>query len=199
MNNFSESLRTRGAVETIFLSGWLISLRVISWLRVAIYKLRGYNLPFSTLFYGSVWLQRSTKNSIHIGKNCNFGGEVKVRCYGTGKVLIKNNCSIGEYSIIHAGSSVTIGNNVVTGAFCYINDTNHDFTDITVPIINQGWKAKPIKIEDNVWIGANVTILDGICIGRDSVIGAGSVVTKDVEPFTVVAGVPAKKLYSRTS
>jgi acetyltransferase-like isoleucine patch superfamily enzyme len=161
------------------------------------YNLRGYRVAYTSMFYGSIWLQRSTKNSIQIGSHGDFGERVKIRCFGKGKIALGNNVSIGEFSIIHAGESVEIGDNVVTGAFCYINDTNHNFSDRHKPIKEQGWTAKKIVIQDNVWIGANVTILDGVTIGNDAVVGAGSVVTKDVRPFTIVAGIPAKLLSER--
>lgn len=187
----------RGVLETIILTLWYTYHRLGSLLVVFLYRLRGYDIDASAMFYGRIWLQRSTKNSIIIEKNCNLGEQVKIRCYGKGKVTIGNHCSIGEFSIISTGDHIKIGNNVVTGAFCHINDTNHNFRDLSTPIIDQGWSAKGITIQDNVWIGANVTILDGVTVGRDSVIGAGSVVTKDVDDYTIVAGVPAKLLYKR--
>jgi len=66
-----------------------------------------------------------------------------------------------------------------------------------MPIINQGIISKGIKIEDDVWIGSNSTVLDGVTIGRGSVIGAGSVVTQDIPPFSVALGVPAKLIKER--
>lgn len=74
---------------------------------------------------------------------------------------------------------------------------NHVFSDRQRPIMEQGVVCAPVTIEDDVWIGVNVTILPGVTVGKGSVLGAGAVVTKDVKPFTVVAGVPAKVMGRR--
>lgn len=75
----------------------------------------------------------------------------------------------------------------------------HRYQRTDIPIKEQGIEARGILIQDDVWIGAGVTILDGVEIGRGSVIAAGAVVTKNVEPFSVMAGVPAHLLKCRGS
>ena len=75
--------------------------------------------------------------------------------------------------------------------------SNHNFIRVDVPINSQGAKSIGIVIEDDVWIGHGCSILDGVTIGRGSVIAAGSVVNKNVLPMTVVAGVPAKQIGER--
>lgn len=189
-----QSVRIRGVSETVFLLLWITWLKLYSLSTISMYKLRGYNIAYSVLFYGSVWLQRSTKNSLALGRYSDIGGNTKLRCFGEGKIIIGEHVSINENSIIHAGQQVSIGDNVVIGANCYINDTNHNFKKGHGLVREQGWSAKPIMIDENVWIGANVTILDGVHIGKNSVVAAGAVVTKDVLSETVVAGVPAKLL-----
>ncbi|MNG32136.1 Virginiamycin A acetyltransferase [compost metagenome] len=74
---------------------------------------------------------------------------------------------------------------------------NHVFSDKTKPIKEQGIYRQGITIEDDCWIGSNVTILDGVTIGTGSVVAAGAVVTKDVPPYSVVGGVPAKIIKER--
>jgi acetyltransferase-like isoleucine patch superfamily enzyme len=197
MNKILQSFKVRGIIETIVILTWLFYRRVWSFLTCLQLNIRGYSIDYSVIFYGSSWMERSTKKSILIGKKTNFGGNNKLRCYGAGEIKIGDNCSIGEETIIHAGESVEIGNNVLMGARCYINDTNHDIKNTDKPIVMQGWSAKKIIIEDNVWLGVNVTILDGVKIGRNSVVGAGAVVTKDVPANVVAAGIPAKVLYKR--
>jgi len=80
---------------------------------------------------------------------------------------------------------------------CMIAGGNHNYSRIDKPMMFQGSNSKGIIIEDDVWIGANSSILDGVKIGKGAIIAAGSVVTKDVCAYDIVAGVPAKKINSR--
>ena len=197
MKRILKSFKVRGIIETVVVLMWLFYRRVRSFLTCLQLNFRGYAIDYSVIFYGSSWMERSTKKSIMIGKKKNFGGNNKLRCYGMGKIKIGVNCSIGEGTIIHAGKSVEIGNNVLMGANCYINDTNHKIKNSDMPIVAQGWIAKKIVIGDNVWLGVNVTVLDGVTIGDNSVIGACAVITNDIPANVVAAGIPAKILYKR--
>ena len=77
---------------------------------------------------------------------------------------------------------------------------NHNFSNLNVPMLKQGCNSKGgINIEDDVWIGANSVVVDGVTIGTGAVIAAGAVVTKNVPPYAIMAGVPAKKIDSRKS
>lgn len=115
-----------------------------------------------------------------------------------GELFIGNNCYIGCFCIIssHRGT-VRIGNNVMLANGVLLEPANHRFDDLTKPMRLQGHNVGRIIIEDDVWIGDNCVILKDVKIGRGSVIGAGSVVTKDVEPYSVVGGVPAKLIKKR--
>ena len=73
-----------------------------------------------------------------------------------------------------------------------IISVNHVFDDPERPFIEQGITAEGVVVEDDVWIGSGAIITDGVCIGRGAVVAAGAVVTKDVPPYTVVGGVPAR-------
>jgi acetyltransferase-like isoleucine patch superfamily enzyme len=107
-------------------------------------------------------------------------------------IRIGNNSLIGEYSVIRGQGGVEIGNRVYTSPFTQIIAVNHVFDDPSRPFVEQGITAQGIVIEDDVWIGASAVITDGVRIGKGAVIAAGAVVTKDVPPHTVVAGVPAR-------
>lgn len=116
----------------------------------------------------------------------------------TNPVVIGKYTQINPYTVIYGHNSIIIGDNVMIAPHCMIASGNHDFKQINVPMRFAGNLTKgPIVIEDNVWIGANATITDGVRIGRDAVIAANSVVVSDVEPYAIVGGVPAKVMGSR--
>jgi acetyltransferase-like isoleucine patch superfamily enzyme len=109
-----------------------------------------------------------------------------------GQISIGSYFYINHFSIIDCYYQITIGNRVQIGPHCYITDFDHDLVvDLNRAFHRGDKKLAAVIIEDNVWIGAHVTILKGVTIGKNAVIAAGSVVTKNVAPNTVVAGVPA--------
>lgn len=113
--------------------------------------------------------------------------------FGNGKKLsIGNHSMIGTESRILLGGKVEIGNDVQLGHRVMILTGNHNFNDSTIPFRKQGSTYKSVKIKDDVWIGANVTIIPGVTIEKGAVIGAGAVVTKNVEAYSIVGGNPAK-------
>lgn len=111
-------------------------------------------------------------------------------------IKIGRDSLVGEYSVIRGQGGVTIGDRVYTSPFTQIIAVNHVFDDPTRPFIDQGITAEGIVIEDDVWLGAGAVITDGVRVGKGSVVAAGAVVTKDVPPYTVVGGVPARPLKS---
>ncbi len=116
------------------------------------------------------------------------------------RVVIGEYTQINPFTVIYGGSGVNIGKHVMIAPHCMIASGNHDFKQIENPIRHAGNLTKgPIFIEDGVWIGANTTITDGVRIGHDAVVAAGSVVTKEVAPYDIVAGVPARIIGNRLS
>lgn len=107
-----------------------------------------------------------------------------------GDVIIGHHTRIGLHETIIG--PVTIGNNCCTGQGTIITALIHNFEDTNKRINEQGVSVKPIVIEDDVMIGANASIMPGVRIGTHSIVAAGAVVTKDVPPHSLVAGVPAK-------
>ena len=107
-------------------------------------------------------------------------------------IWIGEDSLIGEFNVIRGQGGVKIGNRVYTSPMVQIIAVNHVFNDKRRPFISQGITAEGIVIEDDVWIGSNAVVTDGVTIGKGSVVAAGSVVTRDVSPHTVVAGVPAR-------
>ncbi len=113
------------------------------------------------------------------------------------KIDIGDNVEINERFFAEAHKSIKIGNDVLIGPEVMIFDHNHSFKKKEL-IRKQSQTVKPVVIGDDVWIGARAIILAGVTVGKGSVIGAGSVVTKSVPPYSVVAGVPAKVIKKRT-
>jgi acetyltransferase-like isoleucine patch superfamily enzyme len=111
-------------------------------------------------------------------------------------VSIGSNCNIGADSVITAISKVEIGNNVLTGKKVLISDNSHGDSSPAhqhlPPMLRPLQCRGPVVIEDSVWIGEKASILSGVRIGRGSIIGANSVVTRDIPSHCVAVGVPAK-------
>jgi len=139
------------------------------------------------LFYETTLPKCGKKLYVHTG----------VIFYFPYNISVGDNVYINRNTFITARDPVEIGNNVLIGPNVVINTGNHTFADPNVPIVMQGHTSEKIVIEDDVWIGANAIILKGVRIGKGSVVAAGAVVTKSVEPYTVVAGVPARKIKER--
>ncbi len=150
---------------------------------------------------------QNDKSLIKIGENRVILGELAIFAYG-GKIEIGKDCYMGEGTRIKSANSIKIGNEVMISDDVNIYDTDAHSLNyvlrhkhfVEVAILNNlikdtkylDIKSAPVVIEDHVWIGFNVGILKGVTIGKGAIIGAGSVLTEDVEPFTVVAGNPAK-------
>ena len=120
-----------------------------------------------------------------------YGGEA-----GVG-LKVGNNSSIGPYSYIGCSGYIEIGDNVMMSPRVSIYSENHIFSDASLPMIEQGVTRSFVKIEDDCWIAANSVVLAGVTVGKGSVVAAGSIVTKDVPPYSIVAGNPAKIIKSR--
>lgn len=109
-------------------------------------------------------------------------------------IRIGRNSLIGEYTIIRGQGGVTLGDRVYTSPHTQIIAVNHIFDNPARSFTEQGITAEGIVIEDDVWLGSGAIITDGVRIGRGAVVAAGAVVTRDVLPYTVVGGVPARIL-----
>lgn len=136
------------------------------------------------------------KGRICIGQNTSIRNNSQLLTYG-GNITIGDDCSINPDCFLQGAGGITIGNLVRIGPHVIIIASEHNYQDPIIPIHKQGATSIGVQIGSDVWIGAGAIILDGVSIGDGSVIGAGSVVTKKVEPFSVMAGVPAKKIKSR--
>ncbi len=162
-----------------------------------LYYLLARHLPGNYTPYGfmSKTIREITCKHIFkkFGNNVDIGN--KVVFFNSKYSEIGSNSGIGAWSEI---GTVKIGNYVMMGTHCLLISQNHRFEDCNIPICQQGFqKDQPIVIEDNVWIGSRVIILPGVIVSKGAIIGAGSVVTNHVQPYTIVCGNPAKVVRKR--
>lgn len=120
-----------------------------------------------------------------------YGGEI-----GVG-FEIGDGSNIGAYSYMGAAGGITIGRNVMMGPRVSILAEQHNFERTDAPMKSQGTTRKGIVIGDDVWLGASCCILDGVTIGEGAIVATAAVVTKDVPPYAIVGGVPAKVIRMR--
>jgi acetyltransferase-like isoleucine patch superfamily enzyme len=128
--------------------------------------------------------------SVSLGRSVTFYRGVSIR--GNGCLTIGDHSSINSGVIFGLTCDLTLGSHVLVGDNVSFRTADHEFLDPNVPIVEQGERKGAIVVGDDVWIGANATVLRGISIGRGAIIGANSVVTHDVLPFSIVGGVPAR-------
>jgi acetyltransferase-like isoleucine patch superfamily enzyme len=130
-----------------------------------------------------------------------FYTALRVKIQGAGNIVVGDNVAINYGVWIaankHPDGGIVFGNNILIGPYSIIHSGNHKFKDPSIPICKQGFEFKQINIEDDVWIAGRCTILAGVTLGKGSVVAAGAVVIKDVPPYTVVGGVPAREIAKR--
>jgi acetyltransferase-like isoleucine patch superfamily enzyme len=132
-------------------------------------------------------------NFLKIGKNCKIQPRVN---FGDGNnIVIGDNCMINENVYIQ---QAIIGNYVMIAPNVAIYSNSHIYSRLDIPmILQEKTEEQPCIIEDDVWIGRNAVIMPAIRIGSGSIIGAGAVVTKNVEPYSIMGGVPARLIKKR--
>lgn len=115
-----------------------------------------------------------------------------------GFIDIGEGCSIGGQSTLSSAGGIRLGRHVLLAGQCYLGGGRYHAERTGVPMMEQGLYSKgAVDIADDVWIGAGARVLDGVRVGEGAIIGAGAVVTRDVEPYTIVGGVPAKVIGER--
>lgn len=112
-------------------------------------------------------------------------------------IFLGDNVFINRGAFFMAPVKIVIGNDVLIGPYTMFNTSSHLYKSKSVLIENQEHKYGEIIVEDDVWIGGHVCILPGVTIGKGSVVAANAVVSKSVQPYTVVAGIPAKEIDKR--
>lgn len=141
---------------------------------------------------------------VEVGSNSTIGPRATITCYKQDKknkdpeLIIFDNVTIGSDCHISCANKIEIGEGVLTGKYVLISDNSHgeinEILNNTMPIKRPVFSKGKINIKENVWIGDKVTILPGVTIGKNSIIGTGSIVTKDIPSYSVAVGSPAKTI-----
>lgn len=174
-----------------------LGMGLASRLRNLYYRALGVRLE------GYVWMRavEISRNwgDITLGANCSLDRGVTLLCSGVAKkdrIRIGRDTYINRGTMLDAHNKIWIGERVMVGPACYITDSDHGMR-LGVPVKDQPMTLGEVVIEDEAWIGAKVTILKNVRIGRGAIVAAGAVVTKDVEANGIVKGVPAQKTGKR--
>lgn len=188
-----------------------------SYMRPLVYKSILGKVGKGCLFERSVRIEVPSRvfvgDRVFLGQNCwispggkegeiRFGNDTFVAHLCTlradkGKIVIGENVQISRNCYLNGAGHIEIGKDSMLGPNVTIVSANHLFNQLAIPIRQQGIKKAKIRIESDVWIGANVTILPGVTIGKGAIVGAGAVVRNDIPAFTIAVGVPAKVVGKR--
>jgi len=171
---------------------------------VKFFNLRNIRLGKWVKLDDFVYLSALGKGEIRIGNNSGIGAFSRVIISNTfndmGEFIhIGNNVGIGEYAYLGGAGGLEIGDDCIVGQYLSCHPENHNYLSDDDLIRHQGTERIGIRIGNNCWIGSKVTILDGVQVGDNCVIAAGAVVTKSMPSNSIIGGIPAKVIKSRSS
>ena len=201
-----------------FLFGWWV-FRPYSIVIASILRLKGIQVGKEFYIQGVPYLKiRGRPENVVIGDNVEIFGDIDIRNREDGRIVISDGvkfdegcrlvsaneavlmfhtgAEVGARSIFNCGASVTVGENALFGGYCYVQSSNHGMKR-SAPIRDQPYTHAPIVIERNAWLAGHVSVMPGVTIGEGAVVGAKAVVTKDIDPFVIAAGIPARAVKSR--
>lgn len=139
-----------------------------------------------------------------VGGRITVGDDCELRCFARleahdGTISLGARSSVNPFCLLSGFGGLQIGRDVRIGSHCVILSSTHRFEDPTQVIRAQGVERRPTVIGDDVWLGTSVTVMGGVSIGTGCVVGAGAVVTRDVPPLSIVVGVPARVVGTRSA
>lgn len=181
-----------------------ISRKILNTHFYLVQKVKGFFYSFKfgefglgSTINGKVYVVGSS--NIFIGKNCSFGPNCRIETYANygeqslePKLIIGDNCSIQHAVHIYCAKKVEIKKGCLIASGCMITDENHGMDPLKGYYISQPLLIKPTLLEEGVWLGENVCVLPGVTIGKYCVIGANSVVKRDIPDYSIAVGNPAK-------
>ena len=175
---------------------------IVSILRSKI-KLKTYSFIYSGFKYEKgVRIDRGVRivitdgGKLFIGENTYVDRFTNFRING-GNLKISRNSYIGEFCYFASNTKVSIGEGALIASHVVIRDNQHRFSDTSIPIYLQGNDSEAVEIGDNVWIGTKASVLMGVVIGENTIIGAHALVNSNLEPDYICAGIPCKPLRKR--
>jgi acetyltransferase-like isoleucine patch superfamily enzyme len=169
--------------------------RLISIIRYSWLSFLGVHIHWTAKVAWSVEFQ-TQGGRIDIGRKTQLHRGVILKADG-GFITIKSNCTVNPYSIIYGFGGIVINDGVHIAAHSILISANHIFDRTDLPIFKQGASGRGIIIDKDVWLGAEVRVLDGVTISQGCVIGAGAVVNKSTVPYGIYVGVPIKQIGAR--
>jgi acetyltransferase-like isoleucine patch superfamily enzyme len=171
---------------------WLYRIYITA--RSAFYTLLARRI-FASVGRGTVFeghFEVPLYNEVKIGESCLISRGVSFIVTETGNIQLGSRIYIGRDCVLASDAGIVIGDNTMLAEFVSIIDSDHDTVKNGIPIRDQELIPRPVTIGADVWVGRGCAVLKGISIGEGAVVGANSVVTKDIPPFSVAYGCPAR-------
>jgi acetyltransferase-like isoleucine patch superfamily enzyme len=198
IKNIRRRLATKGYIESFVFVVNALAMYISSIGKTLFLRMRGYRITFGVVFRGSVDFFQTAKNHISVKQGTIIGKNTRINAGFKGTISIGKNVLLDDGCYIMAQESIRIGNNTQIAAYTFITDFNHVFSKKLITISNQGYRTDKVVIGNDVWIGTHCVILPGVTIGDGAVIGAGTIVTKNVKSYAVVAGNPMRFIRNRS-
>jgi acetyltransferase-like isoleucine patch superfamily enzyme len=138
----------------------------------------------------------TTNTGIQLGNGVFLGRNTILSCKN-GDIVLDDDANVGFNVEVFSAARVRVGKRVLIAAYTYLVGGDHLYDRTDIPVLQQGRTARGIEVDDNVWLGAHVVVTDGSRVGRDAIVGAGSVVIGEVPEFHIAAGSPARIIRDR--
>ncbi|NLX59871.1 MAG: acyltransferase [Phycisphaerae bacterium] len=175
----------------------LINLVRVTFWRLVLLVRGGGRIGRGCRFQPGVVLASARGRPILLGDHVQLMRGVVLSTSQSGKIVLGDHVYIGEYGVVTSNAEIHIERDTIIAPHVDLVDFNHGTDDLSVTVINQPVDAAPIHIGRDVWLGAKVTVVRGVTIGDQAVVGTGSVVNRDVRPRGVAVGVPARVIRTR--
>lgn len=148
-------------------------------------------------FRRNVEIRAHGQSEVVIGDKSRIDRGVRLLAANKARIDLQAGTRIGLYSVLNGGDSITVGKKALISGFVYLQTSMHGYANRDQSVQDQGYDHAPVQLGDDTWLGTHVVVLPGVTIAQGGVVGSNAVVTKNVDAFQVVAGIPAKPLKER--